>query len=271
VATIPPVGMILGELGAGRAEVLTLLQPGDSPHTYDPRVSDARAVADARALFSVSDALDGWAAQFSAAQHVQLLELVPTEHRRNYAAASPGGTSHEGHAHAAGAVDPHFWTDPVTVRELLPGLVGELIALDPAGTDLYRANAASFDSRLAALHEDIAAGLAPYAGARIAVFHGSMEYFAARYGLRIVAVVEAAPGLEPSAADMRSLLETLTEQKPIALFLEPQLNARAAIAIAEASGVALSFLDPLGGMPETPTYAELIIYNAERIAEAARE
>jgi zinc transport system substrate-binding protein len=66
VTTIPPFEMILRPVVEGRATVERLLDPGASPHTYDPTPSDLRAVSNATALVYGAEHLDGWAANLPA-------------------------------------------------------------------------------------------------------------------------------------------------------------------------------------------------------------
>ena len=80
---------------------------------------------------------------------------------------------------------------------------------------------------------------------RLLTFHGSLFYFAARYRLEVVGVVQAQPGSEPTAQHMAALLELLRGSDPPALFVEPQYMGRGvggelindAVAIARGQGV----------------------------------
>ena len=66
VTTIPPFEMILTPVVEGRASVVSLLEPGASPHTYDPTPSDVRTVTTAEAFVYGAESLDGWAAHLPA-------------------------------------------------------------------------------------------------------------------------------------------------------------------------------------------------------------
>jgi len=151
VASIAPLGMILSELCAGRAEVSVLLPPGASPHTYEPLPSDLRAVEHAEAFFYVDDVLDGWAADLGGNNTFAVGRLVPAELRLGLVAHDHHAHAQDGHGHEAphktgdepgyadkhgeadGTFDPHFWTSPRTVQAILPVLAAELARLDPAG------------------------------------------------------------------------------------------------------------------------------------------
>ncbi|MBN2080872.1 zinc ABC transporter substrate-binding protein [bacterium] len=298
VASIAPLGMILSELCAGRAEVSVLLPPGASPHTYEPLPSDLRAVEQARAFFYIADVLDGWAAELGTGNTFAVGALVPDELRLELTAHDHHTHAHDGHGHeesghappdhehgapghdheahepahdhAAGEsmFDPHFWTSPRTVQAVLPQLAAELARLDPAGQAVYEANAARFVDELAALDTELAAQLDPLAGRQLLLFHPSIMYFMRDYRLELAAVIEPAPGKEPSARMIADLMNLARQLKLTAVFSEPQLPRGPAETIAAEAGLALFELDPLGGVADRETYAELLRYNAGVLTEA---
>jgi len=266
VVTGHPLAAILSELCAGRADVIDLLPAGASPHTYEPVPSDIRRASEAAALFFVSPALDGWAARLPAPRRVEVLALVPREARL------PNLEVHdESGPHAdAGASDPHFWTDPALVRAVVPRLAAELKTLDPGGAEVYDRNAARFEEQLRALDERIARQLAPVRGKPVVLFHPSFQYFIRRYGLRLAGVVTPSPGKEPTPRSLQKMVRLVREAGVKAIFSEPQLPRGPAEALAEAAGVRLFLLDPVGGRPGRQTYTELLEYNAGVLLEALR-
>ena len=79
-------------------------------------------------------------------------------------------------------------------------------------------------------------------------FHGSLYYYADRYRLEVAAVVEPVPGREPTARYMADVLDVIRKAAVVALFSEPQLDPRAARAIASEAGLPLYEIDPVGGV-----------------------
>jgi zinc transport system substrate-binding protein len=261
VVTGHPLAAILREIAGDRAEIVNLVPPGASPHTFEPRPSDLAAVERATALFYVAPTLDGWAARLPAREKVEVLALVPRELRL---------PDLEEHAGERVTDDPHFWTDPLLVRAAAPALVAALSRLDPPGAAAYRRGGADFERRLERLHEDIARQLAPLRGRAVVLLHASFQYMLARYGLVLAAVVEPSPGKEPTVRDLQGIIRRMREQDVRAVFGEPQLPRRPVDVLAEAAGVRASVLDPLGGVEGRRTYAELIQYNVRALLEALR-
>lgn len=268
VATIAPVAAILRPIVGDRAEVVTLLRPNASPHTYDPRPGDVSTAEQALAVFFAAAEADGWAAKLPAKARVELFALLPEDARR----PMPVG-SHEGHHHgpgetcSAGGIDPHFWTDPLTVSQILLPLAERLGQLDPDGRETYLANARAFAGELAALDTELRDTLAPVRGEAVFLYHPSLLYFLARYELEYGGAVEEFPGKEPSPSYLTNLLRRLRETNARAIFTEPQLTRGPAEVIqqelaAEDYEIRVGVLDPIGGVEGRRTYADLLRYNA---------
>jgi ABC-type Zn uptake system ZnuABC Zn-binding protein ZnuA len=268
VVTIRPLELIVGEIVAGRGTVHRLIDPGTSSHTYEPRPSDAKASQSATALLFVDRDLDGWATGLPARRRLALFPLVPDRNRVTYGAEPhlhEECTDHDhdhdhDHAHANGDPDPHFWTCPLVVADFAEALAGELARLDPPGADTYRRNAAAMAQRLRTeLHPQLEQLLAPIKGQHAILFHPSFNYLFHRYGIVLAGVIEPAPGKEPSPAMIRDLINLAREKNVRALFSEPQLPPRPVQIIAEATGLPLSVLDPIGVNPNYRRLDDLLL------------
>lgn len=260
-ATIHPLAAILRELTASRAETLRLAPPGASPHLYEILPSDARLAESAEILFYVAESLDGWAARLPAKRSISLLDLLPASHRREW-------EGEEAHGHDSALVDPHFWADPQAVLALVPAITETLCTADPGGAAIYGENATRFSAQLRQLDTDMSSLFDAYEGRSLALFHPSWLYFFERYGLKAGAIVEASPGKESSPRHIQELVELMKREDIRAVLSEPQLAKAPAEALAEAAGMPLLELDPLGGRPGWDTYEEIIRGNAGVLLKA---
>ncbi len=262
MVTEHPLAAILSELVGKRASIVDLLPAGASPHSYDPIPSDLRAAERAAALFFVSPLLDGWAARLPVRDKIEVLAMVPKDARL------PDLEQHN--EHGADEGDPHFWTDPLLVKAALPGLVEQLSRLDPAGAAEYEANGRRFAAQLDDLNADLQRLLAPVRGRPVVLLHPSFQYMLHRYGMRLAAVITPSPGKEPTPRRLEKLVQVIREEGVRAVFGEPQLPRRPADVLAEAAGIKVALLDPIGGVPGRQTYGELLEYNARVLAETLR-
>lgn len=270
VASILPLACILDGIVGERGEVHVLLPAGVSPHTYEPKPSDAAQAQGCVALFYVAPVLDGWAARHQAPAKIAVFDYVPPESRL------PLVTEHRDvlPEHEAdlsqdqARYDPHFWTDPLLVRSILPKLAGELSRLSPAETDTYHRNAEAFSAELTQLDGEVRGVLAPYAGEPVLLFHPSMRYFLKAYSLKFAGAVEVAPGKEPSPADLAEIIELARASHLKALFGEHQLSKKSVDAVSEVVGLPVYLLDPLGSGQSAADYLTMTQHNTQALATA---
>jgi len=146
----------------------------------------------------------GGSGYFEAASVVHMLE-VPTRLDRG-----------DGDVHAQG--NPHIQTDPRNFLPVADALGKRLAQLDPANAADYRQRLAAFTRRW---NEAIAGWekqAAPLKGVAVVVQHQGFPYLSAWLGLKEVATLEPKPGMEPSAAHLSQVLNTL-QQHPAKMVL----------------------------------------------------
>ena len=190
-----------------------------------------------------------------------------------------GEKSHEkGHGHEEGhaseemeGLDPHFWLDPIRVRDaVLPVLVQHLIEADPAGAEYYGKRAEDFRQRLTALDAEIRQQLAKADGRKFVSFHSAWAYFAERYDIEEVDAVQEFAGEEPTPAEVANLVRGARAAGVRYIMVEPQLDPRVAKTIAGEFGAGTVVVDPLGdsGDPARSTYEGLMRFNARAFGQA---
>ncbi len=260
VASIPPLAAILREVTGDRAQVTTLLPPGASPHTFQPKPSQAKLLEKALAFFLAGPNLDKeWAGRLQARRQIEMVLLLPEEFRLS----AQDDHHHDKSGHGESGLDSHFWTDPLAVRAMIPELIRQLAELDPAGRELYHANGLRFSAELTALDQELTRLFQPVKTQPFFLFHPSFQYLFKRYQLRLAGLIEPFPGREPSPKFLRELTDRIKSTGATAVFSEVELPPRPAEVLAEAAGVRLFQLDPLGGTPSLYRYDELIRHNAE--------
>lgn len=263
-----PLYMIINELTGGEINIFCITQPGDSPHTYSPKPSDIAKAESAKLFFYVSDNLDNWAAKSANTSKTQVLGMVPKDKLLNFNSGHNCDDCREEHTPSSGnSTDPHFWLDPLAVKAVIPALREKLIAAFPDYKDIIAINSEKFIIKLDSLNNLISENLSAVKGKYLFTLHPSFEYFINRYGLKSGGAIEVSPGKEPSPNYIKELSDKIKSTGTKTIFSEPQLSIKSANAIAEITKTGLKILDPLGGMPNTKSYVDLIIYNALIIKE----
>ncbi|MBO8128367.1 MAG: zinc ABC transporter substrate-binding protein [Peptococcaceae bacterium] len=301
VASIFPLADITREIGGERVEVVTLLPSGASPHTFEVTPGQMKELSNARVLIQVGAGLDDWATKAVEAANSEIkvvkvtegIELLKYEHHHHDGDAAPheehhhdGDEAHQEGQHEGDAEDrphheveeehhhagdPHVWTDPILVRDnIVPAITEALCRVDPEGSDVYQEHMRAYQEKLTELHDEINDKVSQFANSRFIAYHSAWNYFARRYGLEEAAVIQEAPGKEPTPTWIAKVVDLAHQTGVKVIFAEPQFNDQAARVIAAEFGGQVVQLDPLGGagLEGRDSYVSLIRYNLAKMKEA---
>lgn len=275
--SIFPLHDIAKRVAGDRLDVVLILPPGKSEHGYEPTPKEVARVADSKLIVLAGFSMDEWAEKLAktASPNVQPLVLAPkcqpqafTLDHVGEAAAAEVAKDDGDEGEEPGAMDPHFWLDPVRMQTATDVLVTEFSKLDPAGAATFKTNGEAVKKSLATLHEELDAAQAKWTRRKVVTFHASMGYFIGRYHLELAAVIEPFPGREPTAKYMSEVLEAVKKTGAAALFSEPQLDRAPAKTVADQAGLPLFELDPVGGTSGVETYEKLLRSNAAVLDKA---
>ena len=179
------------------------------------------------------------------------------------------------HDHAHGALDPHFWFDPLRVQTAVEVIAARLAERDPAGAETFARNAAAYRQQLGELHAWIQtqAAALPAERKRLVTNHDSLRYFAALYGFEIIGAVipDMSTEREPTAQELARLVDALAAAPVPAIFTDIGVSARLAQRVAEETDMALVRLYTGSlGVADSPaaTYIDMVRYNVAAIVEA---
>jgi zinc transport system substrate-binding protein len=297
VTSIFPVFELTRVIAGPDADVSVLLPPGHNEHHFDPTPKDIATASKASLMVMVGLGLDPWVEKLAkdATSQAKVLRLGDTVAVRSMPTSLGEEEAHDGdddddddhehgkhdkggkhtdhkhterneqeHKHGAhhhGAKDPHVWLDPKRVKTMVHAISEALAQNDPPHAEGYRSREAAFVKEVDALDAEAETRLNKLKRRSFVTFHGSFGYFAERYRLEILAVIEPYPGSQPSSAYLRKVMGVIKDKSVPALFSEPQLDPRAAKVLADEAKIPLGVLDPVGGGPDTDSYAKLIRFN----------
>lgn len=258
-ATIFPLYDIVRHVSGSVADVVLVLPPGGSPHTFEPTPATVRALSGASLIFVVGHGLDDWAARL--AQGAGVPRPVPVDARIRLRRVNGGPD---------GSVDPHYWLSAPNGKLIANTVAGELERLVPGRRADLQRSLAAYLARLDVADTEVRRLLADLPTRRIATVHDAFGYFAEAYDLEVVTTFEPYPGREPSPRFVIEFQRKIRASGVGMVFTEPQLSVGALRPIARDLGVKLGVLDPLGGLLGREGYIELLLFDARAVAAAAR-
>lgn len=175
-----------------------------------------------------------------------------------------GDEDHRGHHHPL--FNPHVWLDPVFASYCVTNILLALQTVDPTRASAYASNAARYVQRLQALHRETESGLAFAKGAPIVTHHDAFAYFARRYHLRIVGVMEEVPEVTPSAKYLANLQRVIQSERVRVIFAEANHSSKLARQLAADLRLRMAVLDTLeSGKPNATAYEDAMRENVRII------
>jgi len=266
VASTTFLADIAQNVAGDRLQVESLLPVGADPHSYQPIPQDVAKVAN-------SDLLIINGADY---EHFLATVLENAGGQRTVVEASAGVKVRQD-ASSDHGVDPHLWLDPNNVIHYAENIRDGLAKLDPAGAEVYAANARAYIIQLQALDTWIREQVNSIPAERrlLVTNHESLGYFSERYGFTIIGTV--VPGFSsdaaPSAQKMAALIDQVKASGAPAVFLDASDATSLAEQIASDAGVTVVtdlHLESLIDGPPAGTYIEMMKHNVTRITEALR-
>ena len=171
--------------------------------------------------------------------------------------------------HLHGFGNPHYWLDPEHARPMTAAIAEALGRLAPGERAFFDERRRRFLEQLDAGLQRWRAALAAHRGVRMVAMHDTWPYFAARFGLTVVATVEPTPGVPPSPVALGALVERMRATGIRVLVAEPYTSAALARQIADKTGArAVTLVPSVGGEREAGDYLALFDLNVARLAEA---
>ncbi|PID60152.1 MAG: zinc ABC transporter substrate-binding protein [Gammaproteobacteria bacterium] len=278
VTSIKPLHSLVSAVAGDKATVEVLVSGNASPHGFSLKPSQARAIADADAVFWIGPEFERFLARslvgLRGGAHAPMIELddlellpyreLPSDadtHAHSHADdAAHDASARKDERHERGKIDMHIWLSPANGIVMLDAIAERLAALDPENGDVYKSNAAAWRARIADVDESIAATLASSGDLRYAVFHDAYRYFENRYGLEPTAILTLQAELAPGAKRVRELRQLIRDENVSCVFSEAQFGDQLAMLVSEGSDARVVEIDPLGsGIDEgAALYTELL-------------
>ena len=269
--SIAPQKFFVEQIGKDLVDVRVMVEPGASPHTYEPKPSQMAAISKARVYFAIGVGFEkAWLDRIRASNPGMV--IVHTDHGIEKlpmaAHHHPDEDNHHekarhDHHHDHGELDPHIWLSPPLVMVQGRNILSALQKVDPDRYSVYEENYKAFAAMLAKLDGELRGVFAGKKGLEFMVFHPAWGYFAEAYGLKQVPI--EIEGKEPKPAQLKKLIDHAREHDIKVVFVQPQFSSKSAEMVAREIRGQVAFVDPLA-----PNWAENLREAASKFKAAMK-
>ena len=230
-------------------EIVNILPFGVDAHSFEPTPKLMAALEKSSLVIYSGAGLEPWTKNFNfnskvldMSKNVSLRELKSDEFDQH---------AHHDSQCAHNSVDPHYWLDLKNMKTATEIITNELIDITPSQKSMYLKNRDEYIEMLIDLNQDYQDSLYSCRHDTIITNHNAFSYLAARYSFKVEALSGLSPESEPSAKDMRRLMEHIREENVSVIFFESFVSDKVMKSIAKDLAVTVDVLQPLGNITAT--------------------
>jgi zinc/manganese transport system substrate-binding protein len=267
-ASFSVLGDMVKQIGGDRVDVSTFVGPNGDAHVYEPTPGDAKTLSASAVLVVNGLGLEGWMNRLQKSSNFKGKVVTATTGIKSRQ------MEEEEHGKTRKITDPHAWQSLANGRIYVANIRDGLIAADPAGKDVYEANAKKFLADFDAVEKEVKDSIAklPPARRKIITTHDAFGYFGATYGLEFIAPEGVSTESEASAKDVAKIIRQIKAEKIPAVFLENVTDHRLLDQIAKETGAKIGgtlYSDALSE-PNGPaaTYLDMFRNNIQALTAA---
>jgi zinc transport system substrate-binding protein len=203
-------GDIAAQVAGDTAESNLLVPVGQHGHGWEPGPSVQTDIRNADLLVHGMNGFQPWIDDIRSDLEADDANVTTLDVSTGIDLLEAGeGHNHEEGDHGSG-MDPHFWMDPLRVKEAVGNVRQGFVDTDPDNADAYAENTEEFRSDLDDLHERIESMVDDASKDVILVAgHDSWQYFGDRYGIEVRALTNVSPDDRPTLQDIEQAQEII--------------------------------------------------------------
>ena len=274
-ADIAPVHSLVSKVMNGLGKPYLIIPAEASPHEYQLKPSEAKALQESKLVFWIGEDLTPWLEKglstlakdatittLLKAQGIELLDFREgalfeahdhsdhddhDDHDHGKHKKKDDHDDHDDHAgHDHGEHDPHAWLSPGIAKVWLNLIAAKLSEVDPNNASTYYSNASSASKDLDTLSDEINKILDPIRKEKFVVIHDAYQYFENHFNISASGAISLGDASDPSPARLKEIKERVEKEDIHCVLAEPQYNEGLVKAVIEGTHANNAIIDPLG-------------------------
>ncbi len=239
----PLMADLARQVGGERVEVFDLVGEGGNPHRFEPRPADLKKMQSSALVLAAGKNLEPYLGRLGA--NLGGVTILETGRTIPSLAVGKDAVYTCCPTHGADGLDPHWWHGIDNTRRAARVVAQAFAEKDPAGKDIYFANAGAYGKRLDALKKWAKAELAkvPRGQRKLVTAHNAFAYFATEFGFEVIAVAGLNKEQNTTPQEQATTIESVRKSGVKAVFPEKGSGMKSLEAIAAATGTRVG--DPL--------------------------
>jgi ABC-type Zn uptake system ZnuABC Zn-binding protein ZnuA len=219
VTSVAPITNIVQNIGGDKINLIGLVPEGVNSHTFELKPSDIIKINNADLI--IIDGLNLEADVEKTAKNaisknpdIQLLKLGDNT------ISNEDWIFDFSFPKEKGDPNPHLWLNVDYASKFGNLTCDKLIEMDPSNSEYYITNSEKYTNLLEKLDTGIKKSIEtiPLENRKLLTYHDSWAYFAPRYGMTVIGVIQASDFSDPSPKDIADLIDQVRIEKVPAIF-----------------------------------------------------
>ncbi|MDG0970108.1 MAG: zinc ABC transporter substrate-binding protein [Porticoccaceae bacterium] len=251
---------LVNELGGEYVNVLNLVGRNSDAHIYQPKPSDAVAIANAELVVFNGLEFEGWISR--------LIENADYKNKQLVASVGVDAITF------GEEVDPHAWQSFHNIRIYIENITQSLILLRPERAHSFIQNKQRYMNSLTFLESQLLEQIekTPQDNRIVVTSHDAFGYLGREFNIRFLSPVGLNIEIEASAEDVAAVIDKIRAQQVGAIFMENISNPRLLQRIADETDIAIGgslYSDALSEENgPASTYLNMMRHNIESLINA---
>jgi len=229
--SIAPQKFFVERIGGNEIQVEVMVNPGESPATFNPNPKKMSLLAYAKLYFSIGVPFEKvWISRIKNIQ--PKLKIIPLNKN-----TTPSSDHHQGEG------DPHIWLSPPLVKKMVAQIEVALSRQRPEKSAFFKKNYQALIKDIDKLDQEIRQIFAKSKKHTFMVFHPAWTHFAETYSLKQISIEHQ--GKEPGPRALQEIINVGKKQNIKIIFVQKQFGLTVAKKIAKMIGATVREMDPL--------------------------
>ena len=229
--SIAPQKFFVERIGGNEIQVEVMVNPGESPATFNPNPKKMSQLAYAKLYFSIGVPFEKvWISRIKNIQ--PKLKIIPLNKN-----TTPSSDHHQGEG------DPHIWLSPPLVKKMVAQIEVALSRQRPEKSAFFKKNYQALIKDIDKLDQEIRQIFAKSKKHTFMVFHPAWTHFAETYSLKQISIEHQ--GKEPGPRALQEIINVGKKQNIKIIFVQKQFGLTVAKKIAKMIGATVREMDPL--------------------------
>ncbi len=241
--SILPQKKIVEDLLGDDTKVNVMVTKGSSPATYNPTPQQMQLINESSLYIKIGHIgfEDTWINKLE--QINPGMKVKDSSKGIKWITHSNNHHSSEHHDHVHNGIDPHIWTSPKTMIQVVKNIENILLKQFPEKSDTIQSNAKTLLQNLSRTDSLYTATLSGYKNKKFLIFHPAYTYLAKDYGLEQISIENE--GKEPGVKWLTETISLAKKENIKGILIQEEFNQKSAELIAKEIHIPIIKVNPL--------------------------